>query len=156
MSSSNSENLQTNSQLFWQNKQFQKSRINYQNKSQKVHFDDYDSQYDENWTSESENLTTYYNDDDYYENKSYDEILKSFIAAKSENVQSFESNKKIEKTHCEDILSEKLIQMTKSLQLTLKCRLCVMKFYSNNKLHKHLRSDQHARKHQKAKRLFES
>jgi hypothetical protein len=53
------------SQQFWQNKQFQKSEINYQNKSQRIHFDDYDSQYDEDWISEHEyDSSTYYNDDD--------------------------------------------------------------------------------------------
>jgi hypothetical protein len=145
MSSSNSRNAQTKSQQSWQNKQFQKSTINYQNKSQTVHFDDYDSQYDENEFSENENSAIYYNDDDYYENRSYDEILKS--SAESEDLQSAEFDQKIKETHFDEILSEKLIEMTKSSQFTLKCRQCEMKFYSNNKLHKHLRSDQHSKKH---------
>jgi hypothetical protein len=147
MSSSNSKNAQSKSQQSWQNKQFQKSRINYQNKSQRVHFDDYDSQYDENEISENENSAAYYNDDDYYENRSYEKILKTSV--ESEDAQSEEFDQEISEAHYEDILSEKLNQMTKSSQLTLKCRQCQMKFYFNNKLHKHLRSDQHSKKHQK-------
>jgi hypothetical protein len=107
------ENSQFKSQQFWQNQQFQKSNINYQNKSQKVHFDDYDSQYDENWISKIEqNSTTYYNDDVYCENRSYDEILNS--SKESENAQSLEFDQKISETHFENILSEELNQMTKS------------------------------------------
>ncbi len=54
------------------------------------------------------------------------------------------SDQKITETHFKDILKKKLIQMKKSLQLTLKCRQCEMKFYSNNKLHKHVRAKIHA------------
>jgi hypothetical protein len=141
MSPPNSENAQTKSQQSWQNKQFQKSRINYQNKPQKAHFDDYDSQYDENDIFENENSATHYNDDDYYENRSYDEILK--ISAESEDLQSAKSNQEISEINFEEILDEELIEMIKSSQLALKCRQCEMKFYSNNKLHKHIRSNQH-------------
>jgi hypothetical protein len=145
MSSSNSENAQTKSQQLWQNKQFQKSEINYQNKSQKEHFDDYDSQYYENWMIENEqNSSTYYEKDEYYENKAYDEILNTLI--ESENVQSSELDQDVSKTHFDEILNEKLTELTKSSQLTLKCRKCEMKFYSNNKLHNYLRFDQHSKK----------
>ncbi len=145
-----SENFQTKSQQdSWQNRQFQKSEINYQIKSQRMHFEDYDFQYDENWTSKLEqNSSTYYENDEYYENRSYDEILK--ISAESENMQSAESDQKISEAHFEKILKEELADMTNQSQLTLKCRLCEMKFYSNNKLHRHLRSNQHARKHQES------
>jgi vacuolar-type H+-ATPase subunit I/STV1 len=154
MSWSNASNSQSKSQQVWQSKQFQKSKINYQNKSQEIHLDDYDSQYDENWNSKlKHDSSTYYNDDDYYENKSYDEILKSSITAKLENVQNSESNQKISETHFENILRKKLTQMTTSSRLTLKCRQCELKFYSNNKLHKHLRSDQRSTKHQRFQRV---
>ncbi len=141
------ENFQTKTQQnSWQNKQFQKSEINYQIKSQRIYFEDYDFQYDENWISKLEqNSSTYYDDDDYYENKSYDEILKT--SAESEDLQSAESDQKVTETHFDEILNEKLIEMIKSSQFTLKCRQCEMKFYSNNKLHKHLFSDQHSKKH---------
>jgi hypothetical protein len=65
-------------------------------------------------------------------------------------VQSAKSDQNVSEAHFEEILNEKLTEMLKPSQLTLKCRLCNMKFYSNNKLHKHLRSDQHARKHQES------
>jgi hypothetical protein len=148
MTSSNTSNSHAKSQQFWQNKQFQKLRINYQNKFQKIHFDEYDSQYDEIWISKNEqNSSTYYDESEYYENKSYDETLKS--STKSEDVQSVELDQKISKAHFEEILNEKLTKLIKSSQLTLKCRKCERNFYFNNKLHNHLRSNQHSKKHQK-------
>jgi hypothetical protein len=87
------------------------------------------------------------NDD--YDDETNDEILNSSDAAKSENAQRSESNQKISEAHFENILDEELAQMAKSFQLTLKCHQCEMKFYSNNKLHKHLRSDQHTTQHQR-------
>jgi hypothetical protein len=151
---SSSENSQIkSSQNQWQNRQFQKFEINYQNKFQRAHFDDYDSQCDENWVSKSEqNSSAFYDEDEYYEDRSYDEFLKT--SAKSENAQDTESDQKFSVAHFEEILSEKLTQMKKSSQLTLKCRQCELKFYSNNKLHKHLRSNQHA-SHRKTANIIE-
>jgi ribosomal protein L44E len=148
MSSSISENLQTKSQQnSWQNKQFQRSEINWQNKSQNAHFDDYDFAQEEHVESSEneqnldESSSVYYDDEEYYDDRAYDEILNT--SAKSENIQSVESNQKNFEIHFEEILNEKLAQMTKSLQLTLQCRVCHRKFYSNNKLHRYIRSRHH-------------
>jgi hypothetical protein len=145
MSSSSSDQIKFQ-QNQWQNKQAQKSRINYQNKSQNIYFDDYDAHF-ENELEFEHDSSAYYDDDDYCENRSYDEILKTSM--KSEDMQSSESDQDFSSAHFDEILDEELTEMIKSSQLTLKCRQCEMKFYSNNKLHKHLRANQHSQSQQK-------
>jgi hypothetical protein len=144
---SSSSNTQTKSQSnFWQNKQFQKFEINYQNKSQNVYFENYNTR-DENdlWTFENDqdydDQSIYYDDEEYYDDRSIEKTLKTSI--KSENAQSSEFDQKISEKHFENILSEKLNQMTKTSQITLKCCVFNKKFYFNDKLHRHVRLKQH-------------
>ncbi len=98
-----------------------------------------------------QNSSTFYDEDEYYEDKSYDEFLK--ISVESKNAQSTESDQEFSVAHFEEILIEELTQMKKS-QLTLKCRQCELKFYSNNKLYKHLRSALHV-SHRKIANIIE-
>jgi hypothetical protein len=150
---SSSRNNQIKSQQNqWQNTQFQKSEINYQNKSQNAYFDENNSQYESEFELKHDSLA-YYDDEEYYEKKFNEEDLKSSIVTKSKNIQSTKSNQKTSRAHFEKILNNELTHMSKSSQLTLKCRLCEKKFYSNNKLHKHLRASQHSQNQQSVRVL---
>ncbi len=98
--SSTFENFQRKSQQTnkWQNKlifdqnKLQSSRINYQNKSQNAHFDDYNTKFEKDvWIFDDDQKSyddyfAYHSDDDYYEDKSYEKILKSSLTTESENV----------------------------------------------------------------------
>jgi hypothetical protein len=124
--------------------------MNWQIKSQNAHFDDYNIEHEElKWSSESDqNLDNdqfvFYDDEEYYENQFYEEILTFSVVMKSKDAQSTKLDQDASRAHFDEIIEEKLAQITKSSQLILKCHQCNMKFYSNNKLHKHLRKDQHS------------
>lgn len=120
---SHQENQENQERWYNQNRN---QNFNYENQWQnqnRAHFDDDDQK----------NQNEHYKEEVYYENQFFENNRESQFM-KSKNNQEFESNSMNEFAHfaCS--------------KFTLKCKECEMKFYFNNKLHKHLRRTQHHEK----------